>query len=106
MTIITSNIARMQLYMRLHLTQQALGVINSLLTNYHVKSITKTLFPVHADTIIDKILIKTLTTASGVVTMKDKSGNDSVLNINDSIDLRKELIIKSMVNRSISGYIS
>ena len=31
-------------YMRLHLTQQALGVINSLLTNYHVKSITKTLF--------------------------------------------------------------
>ena len=26
MTIITSNIARMQLYMRLHLTQQALGV--------------------------------------------------------------------------------
>ena len=43
--------------------------------------------PVHADTIIDKILIKTLTTASGVVTMKDKSGNDSVLNINDSIDL-------------------
>ena len=50
--------------------------------------------PVHADTIIDKILIKTLTTASGVVTMKDKSGNDSVLNINDSIDLRKELTIK------------
>ena len=36
--------------------------------------------PVHADTIIDKILIKTLTTASGVVTMKDKSGNDSVIN--------------------------
>ena len=36
--------SRMQLYMRLHLTQQALGVINSLLTNYHVKSITKTLF--------------------------------------------------------------
>ena len=34
--------------------------------------------PVHADTIIDKILIKTLTTSSGVVTMKDKSGNDSV----------------------------
>ena len=44
MTIITSNIARMQLYMRLHLTQQALGVKNSQLTNYHVKSITKTLF--------------------------------------------------------------
>ena len=50
--------------------------------------------PVHADTIIDKILIKTLTTASGVVTMKDKSGNDSVININDSIDLREPLTIK------------
>ena len=50
--------------------------------------------PVHADTIIDKILIKTLTTASGVVTMKDKSGNDSVININDSIDLREDLTIK------------
>ena len=34
----------MQLSMRLHLTQQALGVINSLLINYHVKFITKTLF--------------------------------------------------------------
>ena len=58
--------------------------------------------PVHADTIIDKILIKTLTTASGVVTMKDKSGNDSVLNINDSIDLRKELILRSD-NKKVGG---
>lgn len=46
--------------------------------------------PVRADTIIDRILIKTLTTSSGIVTMKTMDGkNDSVLNINDSIDLRK-----------------
>ena len=45
--------------------------------------------PVHADTIIDKILIKTLTTASGVVTMLSKEGKDSIININDSIDLTK-----------------
>ena len=59
--------------------------------------------PVHADTIIDKILIKTLTTASGVVTMKDKSGNDSVLNINDSIDLRKPLTIKVWSTEALAG---
>lgn len=45
--------------------------------------------PMHADTIIDRILIKTLTTASGVVTMKDQKGNDSIINLADSIDLRK-----------------
>ena len=45
--------------------------------------------PVHADTIIDRILIKTLTTASGVVTMLNKEGSDSIININDSIDLTK-----------------
>ena len=45
--------------------------------------------PVHADTIIDRILIKTLTTASGVVTMPNKEGSDSIININDSIDLTK-----------------
>ena len=50
--------------------------------------------PVHADTIIDKILIKTLTTASGVITMKDKEERDSIININDSLDLRKKLEIK------------
>ncbi|MDC2613173.1 MULTISPECIES: DUF6242 domain-containing protein [Bacteroides] len=59
--------------------------------------------PVHADTIIDKILIKTLTTASGVVTMKDKSGNDSVININDSIDLREPLIIKVWSTEALAG---
>lgn len=45
--------------------------------------------PVRADTIIDRILIKTLTTASGIVTMKDKLDQDSIINIADSIDLRK-----------------
>ncbi len=45
--------------------------------------------PVNADTIINKILIKTLTTASGIVTMKDQSDQDSIVNINDSIDLLK-----------------
>lgn len=59
--------------------------------------------PVHADTIIDKILIRTLTTASGVVTMKDKSGKDSVLNIKDSIDLRKDLIIKVWSTEALAG---
>ena len=59
--------------------------------------------PVHADTIIDKILIKTLTTASGVVTMKDKSGNDSVININDSIDLREPLTIKVWSTEALVG---
>ena len=59
--------------------------------------------PVHADTIIDKILIKTLTTASGVVTMKDKSGNESVININDSIDLRNPLKIKVWSTEALAG---
>ena len=45
--------------------------------------------PVNADTIINKILIKTLTTASGIVTMKDQNDQDSIVNINDSIDLLK-----------------
>lgn len=45
--------------------------------------------PVRADTIIDRILIKVMTTASGIVTMKDKLDQDSIINIADSIDLRK-----------------
>ena len=45
--------------------------------------------PVNADTIINSILIKTLTTASGIVTMKDQNDQDSIVNINDSIDLTK-----------------
>ncbi len=59
--------------------------------------------PVHADTIIDKILIKTLTTASGVITMKDKSGNDSIININDSIDFREPLTIKVWSTEALAG---
>ena len=44
--------------------------------------------PVNADTIIDRILIDTLTTASGVVTISNKEGKDStIINISDSIDL-------------------
>lgn len=50
--------------------------------------------PVHADTIIDRILIKTLTTASGIVTMKDRNDQDSIINISDSIDFRKPIKIK------------
>lgn len=45
--------------------------------------------PVHADTIINRILIKTLTTASGIVTMKDQNDQDSIINISDSLDLTK-----------------
>lgn len=44
--------------------------------------------PVHADTIIDKILIKSLSTASGIVTMKTHDGKqDSIINLSDSINL-------------------
>lgn len=46
--------------------------------------------PVRADTIVDRILIKTLT-VTGVVSVKDQNGNDSILNISDSIDLRKTI---------------
>ena len=59
--------------------------------------------PVHADTIIDRILIKTLTTASGVVTMKDKEGRDSIINISDSLDLRKKLEIKVWSTEALAG---
>lgn len=45
--------------------------------------------PVRADTIIDRILIKTLSTSSGIVTMKSKDNQDSIINLNDSIDLSK-----------------
>lgn len=45
--------------------------------------------PVDADTIIDKILVDTLVTASGIVTMKNKDGLDSLINIQDSMDFSK-----------------
>ena len=52
--------------------------------------------PVHADTIIDRILIKTLTTSSQYVTiLKEKVDEDSIyLNLSDSIDLRKPLRLR------------
>lgn len=57
--------------------------------------------PVHADTIIDRILIKTLTTASQYVTiLKEKPNGDGMyedsvyLNLSDSIDLRKPLKLR------------
>ena len=59
--------------------------------------------PVHADTIIDKILITKLTTASGVVTMKDQSGKDSIINIADSIDLRKPIKLKVWSTEALAG---
>ncbi|QIU94117.1 DUF6242 domain-containing protein [Bacteroides faecium] len=59
--------------------------------------------PVHADTIIDKILIKTLTTASGVVTMKDQNDQDSIINLSDSIDLRNPLEVKVWSTEALAG---
>ena len=59
--------------------------------------------PVHADTIINKILIKTLTTASSVVTMKDQNDQDSIINLNDSIDLSKKLKIKVWSTEALAG---
>ena len=55
--------------------------------------------PVHADTIIDRILIKTLTTASGIITMKNKDDQDSIIimdgnQVMDSMDLRKPVTLK------------
>ena len=44
--------------------------------------------PVGSDTIIDRILIKTLTTASGIITAKNAEGQDTLFNYSDSIDFR------------------
>ena len=59
--------------------------------------------PVHADTIIDKILIKTMTTASGVITMKDRNDQDSIINMSDSIDLRNPLEVKVWSTEALAG---
>lgn len=61
--------------------------------------------PVHADTIIDRILIKTLSVAQGsLVSMKTKDGkNDSLININDSIDLREPIKIKVWSTEAYAG---
>lgn len=50
--------------------------------------------PVGSDSIIDKILIQELTTASGVITIKNSEGKDSLFNYTDSLDLRKPLTLK------------
>lgn len=48
--------------------------------------------PMHADTIIDRILIKKFVTASNIITIKSHDGKrDSLLNINDSLDFRKTM---------------
>ena len=44
--------------------------------------------PVGSDTIIDRILIKTLTTTSGIITAKNAEGQDTLFNYYDSIDFR------------------
>ena len=44
--------------------------------------------PVGSDTIIDRILIKTLTTTSGIITAKNAEGQDTLFNYSDSIDFR------------------
>lgn len=59
--------------------------------------------PVGSDTIINKILIKTLTTASGVVTSKNSLGQDTILNLNDSLDLRNPITIKVWSTEALSG---
>lgn len=60
--------------------------------------------PVRADTIIDKILIKTLTTTSSIVTILDKEDKDSIyLNTSDSVDLRNPLKIKVWSTEAIGG---
>ncbi|MEG0039218.1 MAG: DUF6242 domain-containing protein, partial [Bacteroides sp.] len=59
--------------------------------------------PMGSDTIIDKILIKTLTTVSGAVILINKEGKDSIkdnvtqgLNTTDSVDFREPLKVKVM----------
>ena len=59
--------------------------------------------PMGSDTIIDKILIKTLTTVSGAVILINKEGKDSIkdnvtqgLNTTDSFDLRNPIKVKVM----------
>lgn len=59
--------------------------------------------PVGSDTIIDKILIKTLTTVSGVVTSKNSLGQDTIMNLNDSLDLRNPITVKVWSTEALSG---
>lgn len=51
--------------------------------------------PLGADTIINRILIKTLNTTSGIVTSYNPvTKQDTILNISDSLDLRSPITIK------------
>lgn len=51
--------------------------------------------PVGSDTIINRILISTLTTTSGIITSYNPvTKQDTLLNISDSLDLRKPITIK------------
>lgn len=59
--------------------------------------------PVGSDTIIDRILIKTLTTVSGVVTSKNSLGQDTIMNLNDSINLTNPITIKVWSTEALSG---
>lgn len=59
--------------------------------------------PVGSDTIIDKILIKTLTTVSGVVTSKNSLGEDTIMNLSDSLDLRNPITVKVWSTEALSG---
>ena len=59
--------------------------------------------PVGSDTIINKILIKTLTTASGLGTSKNSLGQDTIMNLSDSIDLRTPITIKVWSTEALSG---
>ena len=60
--------------------------------------------PVGADTIVDRILIKKLSTTSGIVAVKDKNGEDSLLNISDSIDLTKYINVKQDKQLKLTVY--
>ncbi|MDR0939204.1 MAG: DUF6242 domain-containing protein [Mediterranea sp.] len=60
--------------------------------------------PVGADTIIDRILVTTFTSASGIVTMKTKDGiNDSLISFADSMDLRKPLTVTVWSTEAYAG---
>lgn len=65
--------------------------------------------PVGSDTIIDRMLITTLTTASGYVVLLNKDGKDSLkdgnlqgLNTVDSFDLRKPIKVKVFATEAVN----
>ena len=65
--------------------------------------------PVGADTIINKMLVKTITTASGYVVLLNKEGKDSIkddilqgLNTTDSVDFRNPLKVKVLAPEALN----